>query len=123
MGVRRGGQIQDVLRKLKLQGVGADWRWSSKHLPFSYFTQPKTPLIIKCTIDLFSTKEKQKQKTLAISTAFYDTAPCRKATLLCIISETELTLLLGSALPSLGWVNYLVCGGLVRKCGIWLFRP
>lgn len=89
----RDDQIQELLKKMKLKGLVGDWRGSPKHLELSYFTQPKTPLIVKCTINLFSTKEKQKKKTLVISTAFSDTAPCAKAILLHAISETEVTLL------------------------------
>lgn len=45
--------------------------------------------MVKCTINLFSTKEKQKKKTLAMFTAFSDPASCVKTTLFRAVLEAE----------------------------------
>lgn len=45
--------------------------------------------MVTCTINLFSTKEKQKKKTLAMLTAFRDTASCVKTTFFRAVLEAE----------------------------------
>lgn len=36
VGLSKDNQIQELLKKMKLKGLAADWRWSLKHPELSY---------------------------------------------------------------------------------------